>query len=68
MQKSSCCIRFVRFRKSSLSQCERATPKAEFSWSTVPYASTRSEDFDTRIPPARPVCPPSLRLVAMLME
>ena len=53
---------------SASSQIDRAKPSVEFSSSTLPYASTRSDAFETRMPPARPVCPPSPSVVEMLLD
>src|ERR1700716_3097453 len=46
----------------------RAKPSTVFSSSTVPYASTRRSAFEMRTPPANPVCPPSPRVVAILIS
>src|SRR5437899_1537922 len=45
----------------------RAKPSTVFNSSTVPYASTRRSAFEMRTPPAKPVCPPSPRVVAILI-
>src|SRR5438270_13440662 len=46
----------------------RAKPSTVFSSSIVPYASTRRSAFEMRTPPAKPVCPPSPRFVAILIS
>src|SRR5712691_517549 len=58
----------VQSQISLLVQMLRAKPSIVFNSSTVPYASTRRSAFEMRTPPANPVCPPSPRVVAILIS